>query len=76
MQQVAGHSDEVTIEHGESKGLSVCKLEYSDVFSVFDVEGCACDLFVRGPGNQQHPMEASSCGEEWSGDKVGVFPLA
>ena len=46
-----------------------------DVVSVFDVEGCACDLFVLGPGNQQHPVEASSCGEEWSGDNVGVFPL-
>ena len=80
-QQVAGHSDEVTIEHGESKGLSVCKLEYSDVFSMFDVEGCACDLFVRGPGNQHRPRgattpsEAPSCGERWSGDKVGVFAL-
>ena len=61
------------IEQRESKGLSVCKLECSDIFSVFDVEGCACDLFVQGPGNQQHPEEAPSCGERWSGDKVGVF---
>ena len=46
-----------------------------DVVCMFDVEGCACDLFVLGPGNQQHPMEASSCGEERSGDKVGIFSL-
>ena len=62
----------------ESKGLSAYKLEFSYVFRVFDVEGCACDLFVRGPGNQQHPEEAPSCGERWSGDKVGVslYPVS
>ena len=60
---------------GGSRGLSVYKLEFSNVFRVFDVEGCACDLFVRGPGNLQHPEEAPSRREKWSGDKVGVFPL-
>ena len=72
-QQTVGTSDKVRIEQGESVGLPDFDF---NVVSVFDVEGCACDLFVRGPGNQQHPVEASSCGEEWSGDKVGVFPLA
>ena len=60
LQQVAGHSDEVTIEHGESKGLSVCKLKYSEVFDVFDVVRCACGLFVRGPGKQHQPRRAST----------------
>ena len=48
---------------GESRGLSVYKLEFSDVFRVFDVEGWAGDLFVLGPGHQQHPEEAPSRGE-------------
>ena len=58
MQQIAGHSDEVTIEQGESRGLSVRKLEYNDVFYVFDVTRCACGLFVRGPGKQHQPRGA------------------
>ena len=54
-----GTSDKVTIKQGESVGLPDFDF---DVVSVFDVEGCACDLFVQGPGYQQHPVEASSCG--------------
>ena len=61
--------------NGESRGLTAHKLEVSDVFRVFDVKGCASDLFVLGPGNQQHPEEAPSRGERWSKDKVGEFPL-
>ena len=59
---------------GESRGLSVHKLEFSDVFQVFDVEGWAGDLFVLGPGHQQHPKEAPSRGERRSWAKVGMFP--
>ena len=71
-QQTAGTSDKVTIEQGESVGLPDFDF---DVVTVFDVEGCACDLFVLGPGNQQHPEEAPSHEERWSGDKVGTFPF-
>ena len=39
---------------------------------MFDVEGWAGDLFMLGPGHQQHPEEAPSCGERWSKDKVGM----
>ena len=60
------------IEQGESVGLPDFDF---NVVIMFDVEGWACDLFVLGPGHHQHPAETSSCGEEWSGDKVGVFPL-
>ena len=35
--------------------------------------GCASNLFVLGPGNQQHPKEAPSHGERWSWVKVGTF---
>ena len=58
---------------GESKGLSAYKLEVNDVFRVYNVEGWAGDLFVLGPSHLQHPKEAPSCGERWSGGKVGVF---
>ena len=44
----------MTIEQGQNTVLLLC---YSNVFSVFDVEGCACDLFVQGPGNQHPPRE-------------------
>ena len=57
----------------ESKGLSVYRLKFNDVFRVFDVEGWARDLFVLGPGHQQHPEEAPSHEEVWSGGKVGTF---
>ena len=39
------------IEQGQNTGLLLC---YSDVY-VYDVEGCASDLFVLGPGNQYPP---------------------
>ena len=65
-QQIAGHSDEVTIEQGlktvlqfleieqgESKGLPVFDV---DVFDAIDDMRCACSLFVWGPGNQHRPV--------------------
>ena len=65
----------VTIEKLEEDRVffSVYNLELSDVIHDFDVEGCACDLFVLVQATSTHPEKASSCGEEWSGDKVGVF---
>ena len=76
LQQIAGHSDEVTIEQGESKGLPVFDI---DDFDVFDVVRCICSLFVQGPGKQHQPRRASTPSEApsqrreevWS--KVGVF---
>ena len=61
------------IEQGKSVDLP--DSDFSDVVRVVDVKGWACDLFVLGPGHQQHPEEASSCGEERSGVKVGTFSL-
>ena len=76
LQQIAGHSDKVTIEQRSKKVtptskssiesrrdslftksskteemVLLCLKIYRDVVSMFDVEGCACDLFMRGPGN-------------------------
>ena len=55
--------------NGESRGLSVYKLKFNDVFRVFDVEGWACDLFMLGLGHQQHPKEASSRGKRSPGTR-------
>ena len=57
----------------ESKGLPVYKLEVSDVFRGFDVEGWASDLFVLGPGHQQHPKEAPSRGKGRPGSRKERF---
>ena len=54
---MAGTSDKVTIEQGESVGLPDSDF---DVVTVFNIEGWASDLFVLGPGHLQHPEETPS----------------
>ena len=54
------------IEQGESVGLPDFNF---DVVTVVNAEGWAGDLFVLGPGHQQHPKETPSRGKGSPGSR-------
>ena len=69
MQQKAESSGEVTIEQGESKGLSVFRLEFNDVFRVFDVKGVCLRLFVLVQATNNTPSRLLPAGKGGPGPR-------